>query len=202
MSESPQDSFAQLKKRLDQGDPTAYQEIFDRFAGRLVELARRQLGPQLKAKLDPEDVVQSVFRSFFRRQDAGEFYFSSWDSLWGLLVTITLHKCGHQVQYYLAAKRDVRQEIGQNPEADLSSEEVRSSWRALVRDPSPEEASMLRDLLQELMSHLMPIQREILTLRLQGYSTAEIAEQVGRSQRLVQYTLKSLRGRLEKLLEQ
>ncbi len=197
---SPQDSFAQLKQRLDQGDPAAAEEIFDRFRRRLTALAREQLSPRLQAKLDPEDVIQSVFRSFFRRQEAGELRFASWESLWALLVVITLRKCGHQVQYYLAARRDVRRELGQAPGADLSSEDVRSSWRALAREPTPEEATALTDLLEALMSRLKPLQREILTLRLQNYSTAEIARHVKRSQRLVQYTLQAVRDHLEKLL--
>ncbi len=195
-----QDSFARLKRRLDQGDPAAAEEIFERFSRRLAALAREQLGPRLRAKLDPEDVTQSVFRSFFRRQEAGELTFASWESLWSLLVVITLRKCGHQVQHYLAARRDVRRELGQAPGTDLSSEDVRSSWRALVREPTPEEAAALTDLLERLMHRLKPLQREILTLRLQGHSTAEIAQQVKRSQRMVQYTLQAVRAHLEKLL--
>ena len=69
-----------------------------------------------------------------------------------------------------------------------------------MREPTPEEAAALTDLLEQLMHRLKPLQREILTLRLQGYSTAEIAQQVKRSQRMVQYTLQAVRNHLEKLL--
>ena len=45
---------------------------------------------QTRQKVDPEDVVQSAFRSFFTRQAAGQFDVASWDDLWGLLVVITV----------------------------------------------------------------------------------------------------------------
>jgi RNA polymerase sigma-70 factor (ECF subfamily) len=65
--------FKHLMAGLRRGDPEAAREIFDRYACRLVGLAADRLPRALQAKLDPEDVVQSVFRSFFRRQQAGSY---------------------------------------------------------------------------------------------------------------------------------
>ena len=48
---------------------------------------------RLRAKVDPEDVLQSVCESFFRRHAEGEFSLKDWDSLWALLAVITLRKC-------------------------------------------------------------------------------------------------------------
>ena len=42
-----------------------------------------------------EDVMASVFKSFFRRHAEAPFDLSSWDSLWSLLTLITLRKCGY-----------------------------------------------------------------------------------------------------------
>jgi DNA-directed RNA polymerase specialized sigma24 family protein len=48
-------------------DEQAARENFDRFARRLIGLARTRLDRRIRQKIDPEDVVQSVFRSFFTR---------------------------------------------------------------------------------------------------------------------------------------
>ena len=63
------DSFDDVITRLRDGDSEAATEIFHRFAARLIALARTRLDSRVRQKVDPEDVVQSVFRSFFIRQD-------------------------------------------------------------------------------------------------------------------------------------
>src|SRR5437879_8938088 len=75
-------SFDDLMARLRTGDNDAATQVFNRFANRLIELARRQLDPQIRQKLDPEDVLRSVFRSFFAHQTAGQVTgLESWDNL-------------------------------------------------------------------------------------------------------------------------
>jgi RNA polymerase sigma-70 factor (ECF subfamily) len=64
--------FHDLMARLRDGDPDAARAVFDRFARRLAALAAARLPAVLRSKLDPEDVVQSAFRTFFRRQAAGD----------------------------------------------------------------------------------------------------------------------------------
>jgi DNA-directed RNA polymerase specialized sigma24 family protein len=70
MSETP--SFDELKARLAKGDPEAVTIIYAKFSARLLAVARAQLGLEFQAKLDPEDLAQSAFRSFFRREAGGQ----------------------------------------------------------------------------------------------------------------------------------
>src|SRR5437016_3943113 len=122
---SQDQSFADLMNRLRAREAGAATEIFNEFAGRLVKLARRRIDEHLRRKVDPEDVVQSVFRSFFTRQAKGEFDLTSWPELWSLLVVMTVRKCGGRLDYFFAARRDVRQEETPNPLADGSE----ASWQ-------------------------------------------------------------------------
>src|SRR5690348_7387242 len=85
-------SNPELIQGLQAGDPQAAEEVFARYARRLVRLAEQHLSRRLAARLDGEDVVQSVFRTFFRRAAAGEFRIDSSLHLWRLLVRITVLK--------------------------------------------------------------------------------------------------------------
>src|SRR5438067_192126 len=107
---APDDSFQDLMQRLRGGDEVAATILFQRFARRLIGLARHQLDQRLRGKLDAEDVVQSVFKSFFPRFADGCFELDGWEDLWALLTVITLRKCGRRVEYFRARRRDVRRE--------------------------------------------------------------------------------------------
>ncbi len=47
------------------GQGEAATAIFERYVERLLALARTRLGARLRRRVDPEDVVQSAYRSFF-----------------------------------------------------------------------------------------------------------------------------------------
>ena len=129
---SEQDSFADLMGRLRAGDPGAAAAVFRRFSQRLIVLARARLESTVGAREEAEDVLQSVFRSFFVRQRQGQFELPDWDSLWTLLTVITVRKCGNRVEYFHAARRDVSRE---RPLAAATSSG--GGWHALAREPTP-----------------------------------------------------------------
>jgi RNA polymerase sigma-70 factor (ECF subfamily) len=189
------ESFAGLMARLRAGDQDAAAVVFHRFAQGLIHLARGQLDTALRRKVDPEDVVQSAFKSFFRGQAEGDWDLDDWDGLWGLLARITLLKCGHQVEHFRAARRDVRREAADPPAAAESG----AGWDALAREPTPSEAAVLAETVQELMRSLEGRDRAIVSLRLQGYTAAEISDQLDRPERTVYRVLQRAQERLQRL---
>ncbi len=191
-------TFDDLMARLNDGDDEAAAEIFNRFVRRLIFLARSRLNAQVRQKEDPEDVVQSVFRSFFTRQVEGQFEIGNWESLWAMLAVITLRKCGNRIEYFQAAKRNVQRNVpgGMKPN---ESEESRLAWEGIAREPSPAEAAVLTETLEELMSGLDERERLILSLRLQEYTVQEIGEQVGRSERTIARVLERVRKRMQRM---
>jgi RNA polymerase sigma-70 factor (ECF subfamily) len=190
-------SFDAMMTRLRSGDQAAAREIFHRYANRLIGLARSRLSNLMQQKVDPEDVIQSVFKSFFVRQADGRFDLENWDSLWAMLTVITLRKCGHRVEYFRAACRDVRREADVGPtDADSSA-----AWEAVAREPSPSEAAMLEETLEHLLQPLDERERKIAVMSLQGHTIVEIAEEVHRSERTVQRVLEHVRKRLKRLRE-
>lgn len=88
------DNSNHLVARWQQGDQTAAAELFQRYASRLIALARSQLSVKLAQRVDPEDVVQSVYRSFFVDARNGRYDFQHGGDLWRLLVTMTLRGAG------------------------------------------------------------------------------------------------------------
>src|SRR4051794_9400207 len=104
------DSFAEFLAKLRNRDDEAAREVFQRFAARLIGLARQRVTGSLKNKVDPEDVVQSAYKSFFHRYGGRELEAVDWNNLWGLLALITIRKCVERVAYHRAQCRDARRE--------------------------------------------------------------------------------------------
>jgi RNA polymerase sigma factor (sigma-70 family) len=182
-------SFEQGLRRLDE---TAVHELLARFTTRLVRLARGQLALRLQAKEDPQDVVQSVMRSFCFRFADGEFSVGGWDSLWALLAKITTNKCLTRAERYSTLKRDARRERSISDPALVDS--AIEIWS---REPQPEEAILLAETVEGLINSLDGERdRTILELALQGFSADEIGPRVGRTGRSVQRVLTRVRERL------
>src|SRR5262249_16649412 len=59
------DTSAELLSRWRKGDEEAASALFRRYAEQLIVLARGHLSEKLAHRLDPQDVVQSAYRSFF-----------------------------------------------------------------------------------------------------------------------------------------
>jgi RNA polymerase sigma-70 factor (ECF subfamily) len=192
---SPSDSFGKFLARLHARDSAADRMIFERFAGQLVVLARRRIDEVLRHKVDPEDVVQSTYKSFFLRYGDGELAVVNWNSLWGLLTRITLRKCAERVAYHRAECRDAAREATARPGAEDGV-----TWpEALARDPTPLEAAELSETLQRLLGGLDEDERPIVELSLQGFSTREISEQLDRPERTVRRVRERVRARLERM---
>jgi RNA polymerase sigma-70 factor (ECF subfamily) len=166
MPEDP--SFEILLERLRKKEQEAATDLFQRFAQRLIALARTRLKRLPRQKEDPEDVVQSVFRSFFQRHSEGQLDLRSWDGLWALLTLITLRKCGHRIEYFLAERRNVRREVD-----SPSSRDSWTSWQGIARDPTPSEAIVLAETIERLLEGLDDRDRQIIEYRLQGYEVPE-----------------------------
>ncbi len=73
---------------------------------RLVRLARCRLAQQPRRDADEEDVALSAMRSFYRGLEAGNFPdLRHPDSLWKVLLTLTIRKANHRLRYQVAEKR-------------------------------------------------------------------------------------------------
>jgi RNA polymerase sigma-70 factor, ECF subfamily len=192
MADDP--SIEELLAQLESGDQGAATKVFERYAERLVALARGRFQARLRSKVDAEDIVQSVFKSFFRAQGKGQFEFDDWGGLWRLLVTMTVRKCGRRAEEFYAARRDV----GRERHDRGSAEDRRPELEVAAPDPTPDEAVALTELVERLISSLDDRGQQVFTLRLQGYTIPEISQQIGRTERTVHRTLDQIKQRLQR----
>jgi RNA polymerase sigma-70 factor (ECF subfamily) len=192
------DSFTEWLARLRTGDGAAARAVFERFAHRLIGLARRQFHASLKYKVDPEDVVQSAYKSFFRGFDEGKLTVDSWDGLWGLLTLITLRKCADRVEYHRAERRDAIREVPATTDAEGTAWET----EALSREPTPLQAAILSETVEQLLASLDEDERPIVELSLRGYTTQEISRQLGRPERSVRRLRERVRNRLQRMQQE
>lgn len=186
---APVDSFAQLMAQLQAGQDEAAQKVFQRFAQQLIQLARRQIHCLLGGKVEPEDVVQSACKSFFLSFREGKLVVRDWNSLWGLLTLMTLRKCADRAEYFRAERRDAAREVAGPPAG--------SCWEPIDREPSPVDAAILAETVEQLLTGLDEDERPVIELSLQGYTVQEISQQLGRAER----TVRRLRERVKKRLE-
>jgi RNA polymerase sigma-70 factor (ECF subfamily) len=177
-----------LLELLREGDEGAAWQVFTAYANRLLQLARARMSPPLARRVDPEDIVQSAFRTFFSRARAGQFTIEGDHDLAKILVGITLRKALRQVAFHKAAKRDPRLEEAAGLPFPPGLPDP------LAVGPSPEAAVAFADLLEHLLSRLHSGERAVLEMRLQGYRQEEIARQLGTTDRQVRRAFKHIRA--------
>jgi RNA polymerase sigma-70 factor (ECF subfamily) len=187
-------SFSDLVQRLECGDAEAAAILFDRYARRLIGLARRRLAEYVRPRVDEDDVVNSVFRTFCRRAAERPFNFDGPDGLWALLVEITLRKCGRWNRHFRTRKRDVRREQTPLSASDCDFEPFDPTG------PRPEDEAVLREMVESLMGTLDDkLARAVCEMRLQGYEIEEIASALQRSTATVNRKIRQIKDRMKQL---
>ncbi len=180
-----------LLSRFRRGEEDAATAIYLRYAKRLQLLARSQSGKDLAVRVDPEDVVQSVFRTFFRRASEGHYVIPDGEELWKLFLVIALNKVRRLGEFHRAAKRDVSQTTALEKIGDVVGQ------RTKLDDQS---FGILRLTVEELLDELPETQRQMVTLRIEGHGVTQIAETTRRAKRSVERVLQQFRSRLAAVL--
>jgi RNA polymerase sigma factor (sigma-70 family) len=178
-----------LLRRFKLGQDDAATGLYLRYAQRLLALARSKSSLALARRVEAEEIVQSVFGSFFRGAQQGYYDVPAGDELWKLFLVITLNKIRAKGAFHGAAKRDMRKTI----EFDEAFSTAKSDSDAL---------RLLTLTLNESLDNLPEHYREIVNLRVEGYEVDEIARRTERSKRTVERILQEARKRLSHLLDE
>ena len=174
------------------GDEFAESEIHIAFVKRLVGLSNRYISEKYRSKVDPEDVVQSVFKSFFLRNRDDQFFIDGVNDLWLLLARITVSKTINRINQYRTNKRD----IGLEAQKDNN---VGSTYYGAGDQPTAFESLVFTELLDEIFKRLPENLQRIVCLRLQGYTNFEISEIEKCSTRTVIRSMNKIRNAFESI---
>ena len=170
------------------GSDDAASELYGRYAERLDMVASRGLGFDLRSLVGSEDVVQSIFRTFFRRAAAGDYEVPEDSELWNLLVTISLNKIRAIGVYHRRHKRSVTRTIH-----NLSD----------TADPENGDETayqILRMVIEELIESMTRAHQHIIHLHIDGWDVSGIASETQRSKRTVERVLQQFRIQLKELI--
>lgn len=190
-----EDELARMIRGLRAGDPSILLEFWNRYGPLLQRVVDRNLGEGLRRRFGPEDVVQSVCRTFFRRAQAGELQVGDAEGLWGLLCAITLTKLREKTRTHLGEKACLPQE--------LASAEVGQGEAGFARKTpgaGPADAAEFSDQLENVLASLDEEQRQIVQLKLQDFTHAEVAQQLSCSERTIRRILNRVQSHLQKAL--
>lgn len=187
----PHPSDHRLLEQYRQGQMDASTQIYLKYADRLIGMTSKKSSAELSRHVDPEDIVQSVFRTFFRRVDKGQYDVPEGEEIWKLLLVITLNKIRAVVAHNRAAKRDVRR---------TQSEASVEHTMAFMDDQDEMALATLKMVIDEVLSEVLEINQSIIRQRIEGHEIEEIARNVGRSKRTVERVLQEFRSRLSKLI--
>jgi RNA polymerase sigma-70 factor (ECF subfamily) len=182
MKANAQLSFDLLLQRARGREAAALGELLEPYRNYLMILARLQIGPRLRRKADPADVVQESFleahRAFGRFRGTTEGELAQW------LRQILAGTLGHLIRRYRGTQaRDVRLERRLADELERSSRTLDGGLVAKQSSPSHqaarrEQALLLADALERLPEDY----REVLILRhLEGLTFPDVAHRMTRT---------------------
>lgn len=176
----------------------AARQLWLRFSERLAAEFRRRLDARLLRRVGIDDLLQSLFVSFFAAAPGPDGPPRDRTELWRLLVHFTMCKVANTADFHRAKRRDYRREISQR---DLVAGADGSSPRpfdlADFRGLDPADEAVARMEFTRLLGLLPDDLREVFVMRLEGYTNAEIGAQIGRVERTVELRMKAIRGLLQ-----
>ena len=196
-STSPPLSFGRGETLMAQPANTSGPQV-ERFREYLCVLARAHVHPRHPSRIEASDLVQQTLLEACRQQN--QFRGQSDAELAAWLKQMLVHNLADALRGCERAKRDVRRK--RSLEASIEDSFSRAEdWLAATQSSPSEQAIRIEELLRlaDGLAQLPDDQRESVVLHhLQGWSLAQMAEYLGRSESavagLLHRGLKRLRG--------
>ena len=180
------------------GDSAAANRLWQHYFDRLVRSVRGRLYGQNRAVSDEEDIVLSVFDSFYNAAENGRFPdLADRDDLWKLLLRMAARKVVDKRRHDLRKRRGGDVAFHSLDQAGDDSNLI----EAIGDEPSPEMVLMMQESVEHFFSHLGVGQlRDLAGAKLEGYSNAELAQRFDCSERTIERRLHLIREKCQQEL--
>jgi RNA polymerase sigma factor (sigma-70 family) len=165
MHDEPKD---ELVEGFNEGDFAAAGRIFVVFEPSLRLAIRRQLNGPLRAKFDSMDIVQAVWADVLTGLREAHWQFADRGQVRAFLMTLARHRIIDRRRHFRHALERER------PLAAADARDLPATGQ-----PGPSEVARGRELWAEMLERCPPAHRELLAMKRQGLSLAEIAARTG-----------------------
>ncbi len=164
-----------LIERVQRGDRDAFTPLFEKYRPRLAVLIHYRMGPQLRASFEDDDVLQEVFLEAFRQLE--HFTYRSPGSFFRWISRIAEHVIVDSARY---AGRDKRagERLPLRSESNPGGVEPVDAKTPSLLFAEREALSLL---IQRLDALPEQYRQAILLAKIEGLTTKEIAEKLGKS---------------------
>jgi RNA polymerase sigma-70 factor (ECF subfamily) len=181
--------FDELLTRARSGDESAMTALVEQYEPEVRMVARVRLGAALRPHLDSVDLVQSVHKSLMIGLRADRYDISTPEQLIALALTIVRRKVSRQ---WRKLKR--QQRLSGDGSGSQNLPGLIASLSASESDPA--EIASIREATAHILSRLDETETRVIELRLEGYTTAEVARQLGLDADVLRVKLSRLRRQL------
>ncbi|MGB1816369.1 MAG: ECF-type sigma factor [Rubripirellula sp.] len=192
-------SVSILISKVKEGDEDSVRELWNRYSGALVRSAQTRISKQVAAKVDSEDLAQSVFFAIYRGAVEDKFeQLNDRAGFWTLVLAITRRKAVDRIRNLTAAKRGGAAAMRASQEA-VGESVANIVDRAPSREVDPQVEVECEDLLESLKQQLdiedaSGMLTRVAMSRIAGLSVKEIAAELDRTERTVERKLSLIRS--------
>jgi RNA polymerase sigma-70 factor, ECF subfamily len=169
-----------LVERAQKGDGDAFTMLFDRYSRRLAVLVHFRLSDSLRASIEVDDILQEIFIRAFR--DIASFEYRATGSFMNWLASIANHViidlARFQGREQRRAVETLRFRSDSNPQGPEPLDTITPS--RILRQKEDIEA-----LVEKLNSLPEDYREAILLAKVEGLSTGEMSERLGKSREAV-----------------
>ena len=180
---SPSQSFQRLLCQIEGGSEEAIWRLVEDLSPHVYRVVKRRMSSSLSRRIGVSDVVQATWASFLiRERDLAKF--KTEDELRAYIVGIAMNELRMSARAHLRTEaRDCRREI---------PIEVDTEGLPVAMEPSPSEVIGFRENWKLFIEQQPEHYQQIVRLRIEGCTLAEIAQRLRINERTVRRVLNKL----------
>ncbi len=172
------------------GDQLAWETLFRECYPKVRRVVRRKLDRSMRSLFDSTDFASDVMKSL--AANLNHLSFGSVDCLFKFLAQVAEQKVIDEHRRRHSLKRDVTRERRFSMDENAAGPVLLPS-----AEPTASQQAQANEVQERLLDRQDEIERMIIDLKHQGYSTADIADMTGWNIRKVQRFLKDLHDSLD-----